>query len=109
MKNSDLFILPSRWEGFGHVIVEAMACSVPVLAAKCPSGPDEIITDGVDGLLCKPESAEDMAEKIKYLLNHPGERKRLSVAAKESAKRFDSRIIVKQYKTLFHNVLKENH
>ena len=101
MKRADLFVLSSRWEGFGHVIVEAMACGVPVLATRCRSGPDEIITDGADGRLCRPESVDDLAEKIGFLVDNPLERKRLAEAGLVSANRYDTGIIVKQYENMF--------
>ncbi|MFC1824751.1 glycosyltransferase [Thermodesulfobacteriota bacterium] len=105
MRLSDVFVLSSRWEGFGHVIVEAMACGLPVIATKCPSGPDEIINDGMDGLLCEPESAEDLAEKIDFLVNNQKERERLSRAGLGTAERFDVKLIVKQYESLFKELL----
>lgn len=107
LRAADLFVLSSRWEGFGHVIVEAMACGTPVLATRCPSGPDEIINHGVDGLLCKPESVEDLKESIRVLSENAEMRKRLSVAAGLSANRFDARAIVPQYERLFTKIAYE--
>lgn len=104
LKKADLFVLSSRWEGFGHVIVEAMACGVPVLATRCPSGPDEIICDGVNGRLCEPESVSDLSEKIKALVMDPDQRKRLAEAGFQSVSRFDAGRIVREYERLFEKV-----
>ena len=101
MVKADLFVLSSRWEGFGHVIAEAMVCGVPVLAARCRSGPDEIITDEVDGRLCEHNSVSALASHIEELWKDPGKRKRYAATARESVRRFDARIIVKEYERLF--------
>jgi len=105
MKCADLFVLSSRWEGFGHVIAEAMVCGTPVLATKCPSGPEEIINNNIDGLLCEPNSVEDLASKIKWLYENPDIRKKYSQVAKESVKRFDVKNIIKEYEELFNELV----
>ena len=107
MARADLFVLSSRWEGFGHVIVEAMACGTPVLATRCPAGPDEIITDGTDGRLCAPDSVEALAGALAELAGAPDERRRLASAALASCRRFDVGVIVPQYEQLFENVVAE--
>jgi len=65
----DVFVLPSvsRLEAFGLVIVEAMASGKPVVVSDIP-GVNEVVEEGKDGLLCKPMDAEDLAKKIKMLL-----------------------------------------
>ena len=66
----DLYVLPSRTETFGMVVVEAMARMKRVIATKC-GGPEEIITDGVDGFLVDKENPEAMADKLEDLIKNP--------------------------------------
>jgi len=65
-----VFALPSDEEGFGVVILEAMACGVPVVATRC-GGPEGIITDGTDGFLVPRDDAGAMAARLKTLLDSP--------------------------------------
>jgi glycosyltransferase involved in cell wall biosynthesis len=51
MKNAEAFILSSSWEGFGHVLVEAMACECPIISTDCDFGPNEILDKGRYGKL----------------------------------------------------------
>jgi len=66
----DLYVLPSRTETFGMVVVEAMARMKRVVATKC-GGPEEIISNGVDGFLVEKENPEAMADKLEELINYP--------------------------------------
>jgi glycosyltransferase involved in cell wall biosynthesis len=65
-QQATVFALPSVEEGFGMVIIEAMACGVPVVATRC-GGPDSIITDGKDGYLVPMNDAPAMADAITRL------------------------------------------
>ena len=67
MESTDIFVLTSLWEGFGYVLVEAMACCKPVVAFEISSNP-EIIDDKVTGFLVKPFDVEAFADKIMLLL-----------------------------------------
>ena len=83
MQHIDLFLLPSSWEGFGFVIVEAMAKSKPVVAFNTTSNP-EIINDQKTGLLAKYPDTMDFAIKTKQLIQDDALRKKMGKAAKQS-------------------------
>ncbi|MCF8332111.1 MAG: glycosyltransferase family 4 protein [Bacteroidales bacterium] len=80
----DLFVLPSRWEGFGYVMAEAMFHGIPVLAFDVSSNP-EIIKDGENGYLVPFEDIHKLKEKIIELAGNPQMRKRMSQQAKAYA------------------------
>ncbi|HEX3048162.1 MAG TPA: glycosyltransferase [Bacillota bacterium] len=100
----DLFILPSRVEGFGLVILEAMAAGVPVIASNI-DGPKELIEPGQNGLLFENENFEDLAEKIIYCREHITEMADISRRAREYVKQFDISMMAKQYFALYRGLL----
>jgi glycosyltransferase involved in cell wall biosynthesis len=71
MARASVFVLSSLWEGFGNVLVEAMACGTPVVSTDCPHGPREILEDGRLGPLVPPENPDAMADAISRTLDHP--------------------------------------
>ena len=102
--HGDIFVLPSRWEGFGHVIVEAMACGLPVVAFDCPYGPADILGSGEGGVLVPPEDVDALAAAIDRLLDAPAERARLAAGAGHVAERFSLARITADYARLIARV-----
>lgn len=99
MAHADLFVLSSAWEGFGNVLVEAMACGTQVVSTDCPSGPAEILEDGKWGHLVPVQNAKAMADAILKTLSAP------PFPAEELAARarvFSSSVIAQEYLTLLH-------
>ena len=88
MAKADIFVLSSLWEGFATVIIEAFASQVAVIATRCPSGVEEIITDGVNGLLVGVGDSDILASAIGKLLTDAGLRKKLAFAGKKRAEDF---------------------
>lgn len=104
---SSIFVLSSRFEGFGLVIIEAMACGVPPISFACPCGPSEIISDYKDGLLVEPENIVQLADKISFLIDNKQKRKQMGYQARINVERFKIEKIAQQWDELFENLLKE--
>lgn len=106
MRQADIFVLSSFSEGFGNVIIEAMALGIPVVASDCPWGPAEIIEPGTSGELFPVADAEALVRTLRRLLAHPDERERLAHGARERAPTFSARNMVENYRALFQQVLR---
>lgn len=100
LKYCDVFVLSSRSEGFGNVIVEAIICALPVVSFDCDYGPADILTDEVDGILVPPGRVDLLAEQMLRLANDPDLRARLIDAAKSIPKRFAPEVICDQWEEL---------
>ena len=103
--NSTIFVLPSRYEGFGLVLIEAMACGVPVVSFDCENGPRSIITDGEDGFLIPTFDIDAFAEKLTLLMQDENLRRLMGEKAQKSAAKYDIDSIGLQWKQLFDELM----
>lgn len=108
VKQADVFVLSSDFEGFGNVIVEAMALGIPVISTDCPYGPAEILADGEYGVLVPPDDEQALAEAIHSLLRDAGRRSTMGERARQRAEDFAIDQIVPRYEDLFWNLIEEN-
>jgi glycosyltransferase involved in cell wall biosynthesis len=96
MARADVFALSSRYEGFGNVLVEAMACGVPVVATRSP-GSEEVVTPDANGLLVEQHDPQAFAAALERLLCDAPLRQRMASAASETAARFRVDSIARAY------------
>ncbi|MBI5050964.1 MAG: glycosyltransferase, partial [Nitrospirae bacterium] len=101
MSHCDVFVLPSRWEGFPNVMIEAMACGAAVVATRCQSGPEEVITDSVNGLLVPVEDEEKLSEAILKAIANPDLSASMGSAAKKTVLKFDVKTVMANYERVF--------
>jgi glycosyltransferase involved in cell wall biosynthesis len=99
LKNADFFVLASRYEGFGNVLCEAMACGVPIISTKT-SGALEILQDTIDSLLVPIENPEALTEKMEFLAHDQKKRELLGKNAVQTVKRFRKEIILSKWDEL---------
>lgn len=102
--NSSLFVLSSRFEGFGMVISEAMACGLPVVAFDCPWGPRAIIADGEDGLLVENGNVNALADALARLMDDEHLRHSMAEAGVRNVQRFGLDSIARRWKSLFESL-----
>ena len=102
---SSVFVLTSLFETFGLVMPEAMSCGLPVIAFDCPSGPANIINDGVDGYLIKNRDIGDFAEKLCQLIEFPLLRHEMGKAAIQSSQRYSTEQVMPQWIRLFQELI----
>lgn len=100
-QNSDAIIFPTRFEGFGYVALEAMACGKPVIASNNSAIP-EVVKDGETGILCQTGDVESFAAACRYLAAHPDIARGYGEAGRQRAVAlFSEEAIVPRYVALY--------
>lgn len=98
--NASIYVMSSRFEGFGMVLIEAQSRGLPIVSFDCPSGPAEIIQNEVNGYLVESKNTKALSNQIKYLIEHKPIRENFSKKALISAKRFTVNNIMTQWTSL---------
>lgn len=106
-EGSSIAVCSSRFEGFGLVIIEAMACGVPVVSFDCPWGPRSIIQDGIDGLLVENGNVDKLAKAILKIVFDNDLRIKMGTNAKVNVQRFSIEAIADRWKALFEEVVED--
>ncbi|MCG3730700.1 glycosyltransferase [Vibrio cincinnatiensis] len=95
-KQCDCFVFSSIFEGFGNVLVEAMACGLPIVSTSCPSGPSEILGDGQYGLLSDIYDVDALSHNM-LIIQSDGCQSKFSELSKIRCEHFDIDLISSQY------------
>lgn len=101
MADASLYVMTSRREGLPMVLLEAMGVGLPVISYDCPTGPRDVITDGVDGYVVPNGDEEALAARMLELMDDPALRERLAAAARAKAANYDVAVLAERWERLF--------
>ncbi|MFV0645002.1 MAG: glycosyltransferase family 4 protein [Sphingomonadaceae bacterium] len=107
LEETNLFVLSSRYEGFGNVLAEAMLAGLPVIAMKCDFGPEEMVTSEESGLLVPPGDIDQLAAGMARMMGDEELRNRLGEKARIAATAFAPETIFRQWDRVVASVTEE--
>lgn len=108
MSRAELFVLPSRFEGFPNALIEAMALGLPVVSFDCPSGPKYLIANGVNGLLVPAQSTMALTQSLCALLEEPAYARQLGRRAQGVCQACNVDTVMRMWTQLLQNIQQKN-
>jgi glycosyltransferase involved in cell wall biosynthesis len=109
MKNADMFISSSRFEGFCRVLAEAQALGTPVVSTNCPDGPAEVLQNGSSGILVENESPEALADGIMSLISSQEKMKEFSGKGLERVEEFTLRRTIGNLENILNDIYRSRY
>ena len=104
---SSIYVMSSRFEGFGLVLIEAMSCGLPCISFDCPHGPAEIINNGENGILVENGNIDKLVDAMEDLMNNEEKRIRMGQRAQEMAQKYSPDNIMNRWVELFNKLRNE--
>jgi glycosyltransferase involved in cell wall biosynthesis len=104
-RRSQLYVMSSRYEGFGNTLAEAMAHGLPAVSFDCDAGPGDIIRNGVDGFLVPGQDTPALAAALSRLMGEAELRQQFGVAAMEIRDRYSMPRIIQMWENLFEELM----
>ena len=95
-----IYVMTSYYEGLPLVLLEAKQFGLPIVSFCCPTGPADIVENGVNGDLITPFEVENMVERLNYLMSHQEIREQYSAAAQSGMTRFNKETVLSQWESL---------
>ena len=101
---SDFYVMSSRFESFGLVLIEAMSCGLPVVAFDCLFGPQSIVTERETGVLVPPSDVKRLADSICFMISHKDERIRMGRNAHEVVTKYKPERIISIWRKFYQSL-----
>ena len=105
IKQADLFILTSKFEGLPNVLLESIVLKKMVISSNCPTGPKEILLNGKGGLLFKVEDYKDLSKKIVFYIKNKKKCQKMMNFSFNQLSRFDYKINLKKYLNIVKRII----
>lgn len=99
--NSAFYVMSSRYEGLPMVLLEAQAAGLPIVSFRCKCGPADVVEPGVSGYLVDEGDIDELAARMKELMDDEALRQRMGAAAYSASDRFDTEVIMQKWVNLF--------
>lgn len=109
LAKASFYVLSSRFEGLPMVMIEAMSHALPVVSFDCPTGPADVLTHGVDGLLVAPEDPDALADAMARLMADEVLRADMGVAAVLTAASYGPDSVHHRWESLFSSLHEQRH